>query len=74
VSLNDAYWMKHYNGAKRVTQASVAERQPILAQLMAEERASEPRGKKHGKHGGGRHGASKHSGGGKSSHHSHKHH
>ncbi|MBV8466620.1 MAG: C40 family peptidase [Burkholderiales bacterium] len=70
VSLKDAYWLKHYNGAKRVTQASVAERQPILAQLMAEERASEPRGK-HGKHG--RHGASKHAGGGKSGHHSRKH-
>jgi cell wall-associated NlpC family hydrolase len=74
VSLNDAYWLKHYNGAKRVTQASVAERQPILAQLMAQERSTEPRGKKHGKHAGGRRGTSRHSGGGKSSHHSHKHH
>jgi len=50
VSLKDAYWMQHYNGARRLTQESIAERTPKLAQLMAEERATESSGsgKKHG--------------------------
>ncbi|WP_374353680.1 C40 family peptidase [Chitinimonas sp.] len=52
VSLKEAYWQKHYNGAKRVTHDSVAEREPKLAQLMAEAReASSSKSKKKGKHG-----------------------
>jgi cell wall-associated NlpC family hydrolase len=68
VSMKEAYWQKHYNGAKRVNQDTVSERSPKLAQLMSEERATEhePRGKhgKHGKHAG--------KGGHKKSGHGHK--
>ncbi|GAB3266484.1 C40 family peptidase [Chitinimonas naiadis] len=38
VRLSDAYWAKRFNGARRVTNESVAERSPRLAQLMAEGR------------------------------------
>jgi hypothetical protein len=69
VSLKDEYWQKHYNGAKRVTQDSVAEREPKLAMLMAE--AQESSGKRHGKHAA--RGASKSSGGKKKAAHKKKH-
>jgi hypothetical protein len=62
--LSDSYWQKHYNGAKRVTQDTVAEREPQLAILMAEARESEK--KHHGKR-------SSHSGAKKKAAHKKKH-
>lgn len=50
VRLSDAYWAKRYNGARRVTHESVAERSPILNSLMAEARESVgKKGKKKGR-------------------------
>lgn len=51
VRLSDAYWAKRFNGARRVTNESFAERSPRLAQLMAEGRepSTGKKGKKAGK-------------------------
>ncbi|MBL8508257.1 C40 family peptidase [Chitinimonas sp. JJ19] len=46
VRLTDAYWAKRYNGARRVTQESVAERTPQLQKLMSEGREVTPSKKK----------------------------
>jgi cell wall-associated NlpC family hydrolase len=45
VRMTDAYWAKRYNGARRVTHDSVAERSPMLASLMAEAQAAGQPGK-----------------------------
>lgn len=56
VKLSDKYWMKHWNGGRRVNHETVANRQPRLAQLMKEDpptpahgKAGKAAAKKHGK-------------------------
>ncbi|WP_269531906.1 C40 family peptidase [Chitinimonas sp. BJYL2] len=46
VRLSDAYWVKRYNGARRVTNETVTARSPFLQQLMEEARASQRSAKK----------------------------